>query len=285
MKTTIFILSHNSPNNCITLETLNKFGYTGKWYIIIDNEDKFVTEYKEKYENNLIIFNKQYFRRSADSGFMTKDTPGCTLTARLAVEEISKRLHLKSFVVLDDDITSFKFIELNHDKRCLHEEAIKDFDYVIEKTIDYLINAKIACISYCTQNHFIGGYTSINSGKNFEKRVVSNCLIRNTEFDNGQFMCMYEDWCYSINSNKIGQLVFSIPNIKILVKPQHTQKGNKQSNDGNDELYSIKDYERNFLPILAFPNCVKLFTYNNKLTPRMNHESNYPKIISDKFKK
>ena len=36
----VFILSHGRANNLITLKTLDKIGYTGKTYIIIDNEDE-----------------------------------------------------------------------------------------------------------------------------------------------------------------------------------------------------------------------------------------------------
>ena len=36
----IFILSHGRANKVKTLKTLKDCGYNGKWYIIIDNEDK-----------------------------------------------------------------------------------------------------------------------------------------------------------------------------------------------------------------------------------------------------
>ena len=36
----VFILSHGRPDNVITLNTLRREGYTGPWYIVIDNEDK-----------------------------------------------------------------------------------------------------------------------------------------------------------------------------------------------------------------------------------------------------
>ena len=34
----IFILSHGRANNVKTVKTLEREGYTGKWYIICDNE-------------------------------------------------------------------------------------------------------------------------------------------------------------------------------------------------------------------------------------------------------
>ena len=281
---TIFILSHNSPDKCRTLDTLVRLKYSGRIYIIIDDEDKFVDKYKEKYGKKLIVFNKKYFLLTANSGVERQKTPGCTLTARNAVEEAAKLLKLNHFIVLDDDIIDFKWVQPQHDTKTLKTYDVKNFDEILTDTIDYMVSANIACLSFFTQNLFIGGYEGITSENALKKRTVSNCLIRNMKFSNKQFMCMYEDWCYSLFSNKIGELVFSVPFLKIIVEPQHTQKGNKQSSDGNAELYNIDDYRRNFLPVLAFPNCVTIKTYNNKLTPAMKYENVYPKIVSSKFR-
>jgi hypothetical protein len=45
----IFILSHGRPDNIYTVNTLNKVGYTGKYYFILDNEDPTIDGYKEKF--------------------------------------------------------------------------------------------------------------------------------------------------------------------------------------------------------------------------------------------
>lgn len=42
-----------------TLKTLEKCGYTGKWYIICDNEDKTLQDYYTNFgEENVIVFDK-----------------------------------------------------------------------------------------------------------------------------------------------------------------------------------------------------------------------------------
>ena len=35
----VFILSHGRANSLVTVDSLNRCGYTGKWYIILDDED------------------------------------------------------------------------------------------------------------------------------------------------------------------------------------------------------------------------------------------------------
>lgn len=44
----VFILSHGRAGKVYTFDTLRKQGYTGKIYIIIDNEDEQEAEYKKK---------------------------------------------------------------------------------------------------------------------------------------------------------------------------------------------------------------------------------------------
>lgn len=48
-KFAVFILSYGRPNNIITLNTLKKCGYTGEWYIVIDNEDDTADEYYKNF--------------------------------------------------------------------------------------------------------------------------------------------------------------------------------------------------------------------------------------------
>ena len=45
----IFILSHGRANKIFTLNTLNKCHYTGKVYILIDDQDPQADEYKRLY--------------------------------------------------------------------------------------------------------------------------------------------------------------------------------------------------------------------------------------------
>ena len=55
----IFILSHGRANNVITLNTLKKCNYTGKKYIICDNEDEQIKLYKKLEVDDVIVFDKE----------------------------------------------------------------------------------------------------------------------------------------------------------------------------------------------------------------------------------
>jgi len=45
----IFILTHGRPDRVHSYDSLIKAGYTGKVYIVIDDEDKTAAEYRKKF--------------------------------------------------------------------------------------------------------------------------------------------------------------------------------------------------------------------------------------------
>jgi len=48
-----FILTHGRPNNVVTYRTLQAAGYTGKVFIVIDDEDETTEEYKRIYGDDV----------------------------------------------------------------------------------------------------------------------------------------------------------------------------------------------------------------------------------------
>lgn len=64
----IFILTHGRPDNVLTYKTIMQAGYTGKVYIIIDNEDDTAARYYENYGDKVIVFDKEKVAESFDGG-------------------------------------------------------------------------------------------------------------------------------------------------------------------------------------------------------------------------
>ena len=54
----VFILTHGRPDKVYTVESLRKSGYTGKIYIVIDDEDKTAEEYIRIFGDNVLVFSK-----------------------------------------------------------------------------------------------------------------------------------------------------------------------------------------------------------------------------------
>ena len=57
----VFILTHGRADKVVTLKRVLQAGnYTGRWYMVIDNEDDQADAYIKKYgRENVVIFDKQ----------------------------------------------------------------------------------------------------------------------------------------------------------------------------------------------------------------------------------
>ena len=65
-KSAVFILSHGRPDNVITYQTLKRQGYTGKIFIIVDDGDKTLKEYKSRFKDEVIVFSKKHYAGKFD---------------------------------------------------------------------------------------------------------------------------------------------------------------------------------------------------------------------------
>ena len=64
----VFILTHGRADNVATMGALKKGGYTGKWYMIIDDEDETAEQYRKNFgPEHVIMFDKQEAYDRADT--------------------------------------------------------------------------------------------------------------------------------------------------------------------------------------------------------------------------
>ena len=102
------IISHGRPKDIPTISSLLKAGYSGKFYILIDSEDKKKKDYEDLYSTNVIVFDKQKYIDNNDLLF-NKSLRNVAVHARNAAEEVALKLHLNYYLLLDDDITSIHY--------------------------------------------------------------------------------------------------------------------------------------------------------------------------------
>jgi len=57
----VFILTNGRPDRVYTYKTLKKYGYTGRIFLIIDDLDKTGSEYREKYGEQVVVFDKNLY--------------------------------------------------------------------------------------------------------------------------------------------------------------------------------------------------------------------------------
>lgn len=97
-----FILTHGRPDKVTTFQTLRKQGYTGKIYIIVDNEDEAIDAYRERFGDSVIVFDKLAISKTFDNGDNFDDRR-TVIYARNASFGIAEGLGLDYFLQLDDD--------------------------------------------------------------------------------------------------------------------------------------------------------------------------------------
>ena len=105
----VFILTHGRPDNVKTINTLNRCGYTGKVFFIVDNEDKSVDQYIANFgSDKVIVFDKKAMADAIDEGNNFDERRTIT-HARNFCFEAAKQVGVKYFLELDDDYLTFDF--------------------------------------------------------------------------------------------------------------------------------------------------------------------------------
>lgn len=289
MNNIIFITSHNSPNECLTLDLLNKLGYTGDYKIVIDDEDNYIETYKTKYENNLIIFSKRDFMAITDVAYRQDEKPkACVVYARNAIEDYCIKNNISTFCVADDDIKDISYKIMNYEHKSVKIEHLNygDINSVISCYFDFAINSNIACLGFGKDNFYFGGFKDLANGNAVKRRSVSNFFLRNRKYEINWCMPM-EDFSTAIKYGGYGCFFFTAPQVKITVKPQYTQKNSdKTSKNGMIDFYANTNaFTRTFYSIMIRPDCIKAALCKDKIVPKMNKDKAYPMIISNKFSK
>ena len=164
-----FILTHGRPNNQKTLHTLKKCGYTGKTYLIIDNEDLSQDEYKAKYEN-VIVFDKEKAANITDRGDIIQKK-NVVVFARNMCHEIATDLGLEYFLELDDDYDSLRY-RYNDGEKLAHK-YVEKADDVFDIFLDFLdvSNAKAVCFGQ--SGDYLGGIRDFHNRQIMRKAMNS----------------------------------------------------------------------------------------------------------------
>lgn len=272
------IISHGRPNNIPTVSSLKKSGYSGKIYILIDDEDETIEQYKHNYRN-VIVFNKQYFIDKNDLLF-NKSLRKVAVHARNAAEYIAKELDLDYYLLLDDDIVNFHY---RYADNKLHSKKFYNLDFAFDEYIKYMNNANIATIGLAHDGMFLGGNIKMfEQPQHSKNRILANAFIRNMRYEVHWGPDMCEDFITSINENNKSNVWITLPFIGIHCKKQGMKK--QKSDGGNSEAYLVDgNYGVAKFAVLSLPNCYKLSP--NMWYRCLSYDTIVPKIISQKYKK
>jgi len=278
----IFILSHGNPDGVLTANSLHKYGYTGDWYILLDDEDKSYQAYVAKFgEKRVITFNKSEVARIFDR--MDNDSAMNTVVfARNACFAKAKELGYKYFMEYDEDYYEFQFrFEEDGHLRALFPTNL---DVVFEALLEYYISIpsmKTLCIAQ--NGDFLGGI----DGSHFKARFMRKAM--NT------FLCsvdrpftfigyLNEDVNTYCVYGARGDLFATIMDVSI----NQTDTQQKDRDSGLTGAYTGDGtYRKSFYTVMCCPSFTKIGIIGNNHA-RIHHNVDWkyavPKIISDKYR-
>ena len=104
----VFILSHGRADTISTYKALRDGGYTGRTYVVIDNEDDQEELYRQKFGDDIIQFDKRDYLEKTDLGDLDTDRR-IGVFARNFIQDEAKRLGYKFHLQLDDDVHGFGY--------------------------------------------------------------------------------------------------------------------------------------------------------------------------------
>lgn len=285
----IFILSHNRVESCPTLALLQKLNYNGIVKIVVDNEDPQLEAYRDKYKDELLVFNKNSILAIVDTAFSKgTEIKASGLYARVFVDLYARTYNLGNYMVLDDDIKNFKFrFPIGNS---LPTFPIGDFNKLIKCLFNFMNNKNIYALSFAHQGMFIGGINSFDEEKIMGKRVASNVWLLNSNKPFTWQTIFYEDYNSCLLNGQKGKLIFTIPFISTEVEKQGGQikDTNKLKDVGMGEAYKkTTQLQRCLYSIIVSPSSctVKEVKREGNWWVRLNKETQFPKIISDRFKR
>ena len=163
----VFILSHGRADNVITAKTLEKQGYTGRWYIIIDNEDEQEYRYRQLYKDKVLQFDKLAISQRFDT-MDTQEDRRTIVYARNACFDVAKQIGARYFLELDDDYKSFEYRFFDKGAQRLLVRPAAELDTVFSCMIDFLIDSGADTVAFAQGGDFIGGA----KGGNYGKRIL-----------------------------------------------------------------------------------------------------------------
>lgn len=284
-KFAVFILSHGRADNVITYNTLKRLNYSGKIYIIVDDEDSSIDEYKNRYQDEVIIFNKQSAIDMTDSADILKKR-NSVVYARNYVYKIAENLGLQYFLVLDDDYSTFVNVFDNNRNYITKRIAIKCLDNYFCSMIRFLKSSNADCVAMSQGGDYIGGAGSKISQLHIKgklSRKAMNAFFMRTDKPLIFSGRINEDVNMYINEGAIGKIIFTYPRMRL-------EQIQTQSNQGGltDIYLDVGTYVKSFYSILCKPSCVRLMMMGAK-NKRIHHKILWkyavPMIMSEQYKK
>lgn len=270
----VLILTHGRPNKQLTLKTLEKFNYnTDNVYFVVDNEDKCLQEYKEKYRDKVIIFDKKSAAKNTDTVDCSLAPRNAVVFARNLVFDIAEQLGYKMFLMLDDDYDDFEYIYDDKLRILAPRKDVINLDLLFRYMFDFLRNCQEQVKTVCFAQHgdFIGG--RLQKSKMKLRRKAMNTFFCMTDRRFEFTGLVNEDVSAYVCGGIRGEIYLTIPFVGI--NQMQTQK----NAGGLTDIYKFYGTLRKTMySAIQAPESIEISAMG-RLYPRAHHKIDYTTTI------
>ena len=272
----VFILSHGRADTITTYRALRDGGYTGRTYVVIDNEDDQEDLYRQKFGDDIIQFDKRDYLEKTDLGDLDTDRR-IGVFARNFIQDEAKRLGYKFHLQLDDDAHGFTYrFAQGKVLRALH---CSHLDEVFSGMVEYMKKTPITSLSFALSAYNMGGVDgSIKEG--MTRKTMTTFLMR---ADDLQYfhMRMNDDITTSLINGMRGKLYYSYLPIEVEVDKTQVKAG------GMTDIYQKNGtYRKSFYSVMCCPSCVKVSAMgitDYRIHHTISWNNAVPKLLSERW--
>jgi len=276
----VFILSYDRPGRVPTIGALERYGYTGDWYIVIDHEADVEPYAREHGEECVIYLDKDGALPELDRGD-NFDRRDCNVYARQQMWELAEDLGYEYFLVLDDDYTNIQYRfneQFEYDP-----EVMRDFDDYIDSSIEFLEDAGLDTLCMAQGGDFIGGSGSQLAEAVQTKRKAMNSFLCKTDRPFDFRGTINEDVNTYVRAAQLGKLFLTVNVASI------EQETTQQEEGGLTGIYLDQGtYVKSFYTILFAPSCASLTKLHDRAAERIHHRVEWrnavPKVVPESTK-
>lgn len=275
----VLIPSHGRADRVVTVKTLRSQGYTGEIFIVCDDLDETIGEYRARYGDHVIVFNKREYAEKTD----TLDNFGkmnVVVYARNALHDIARELGLTHFLVLDDDYTEFDHRYV--DDGMLKGIKLRNLDKVFNSMCEFLDVSGALTIAFAQGGDFIGGIGNDILKKGLKRKAMNSFFMR-TDRPFKYMGTINEDANAYVLLGSQGKLFLTVADVSL------NQGVTQQNSGGLTEVYlDLGTYVKSFYTVIVCPSFTTVKSMGNKFR-RLHHSIRWdnavPQIIPEEYKK
>lgn len=273
----VLILSNRRPGNVKTVKMLDRYGYSGEYRIVVDDQDPTLPEYESAYGDRVVVFCKEEYKRKTQTLTPTSDTPmNVVVYARNAAPDIATALGWDHFVELDDDYDRIEY-RYKEDGR-LKTEYVRDLDWLFSEMERFVSSCGVDALALAQGGDFIGGTKSTGATKMFLRKVMNvYCFPSDTDIRFTGYL--NEDLTTSVLEGMRGRVMLTCTEFEV-----HQTKTQQASGGLTEEYKRHGTYAKSMCSHVVCPSCVGIRMMGDKHL-RVHHVVSWnnavPKIIRE----